>query len=176
MSDMSFADIRRSIEGSGREQNQARLTGAAKVVQAAMRAARNTRFRALPVVCRHAANQPEFYESAVIIERVSFQVLEAGFTIACRVYLRSASGQRATGIGGAVKGRKDKFEPHIGAGHALRQAMEGAFTVLGQKEGTAPGPSPFAKRDWIPADSLIIENFTELSGTELLCHSSAIPF
>lgn len=176
MRDKTFSEIADEIEASGKETEQCRIAGAAKVMQAAQRAARNTRFRALPVACRHNAADPEFYESGVIIERVSFKELEQGFTIACRVYLRSASGQRASGMGAAVKGRKDVFEPHIGAGHALRQAMEGAFTVLGQREGTAPGPSPFARRDWIPADALYIEDFSQLLGTELLCHYASLPF
>ncbi len=176
MHDMSFGQIRAQVQASGKEADPARVTGAAKVLQAAMRASRNTRFVALPVTCRRAAGQPEFYESAIIIERVVFTVFEPGFTIGCRVYLQSASGKRAQGFGVAVKGRKDKFEAHVGAGLALRHAMEGAFTVLGQKEGTDPGPSPFAGQYWASADSLLIDSFAQLEGTEILCHSTPTSF
>ena len=171
MRDVSFREIREGVLLGGKETDVNRITGAAKVIQAAMRAARNTRFKALPVTCRRSAGQNEFYESAVMIDRVEFGIPEPGYTILCEVDIRSASGQVAFGGGVAVKGRKDTFSYAVGASVALKQAMEGAFTVLGQREGTGLGPSPFSNDDTPPADSIIITDFRSLINTEFLSHN-----
>lgn len=171
MRDVSFREIREGVLFSGKETDVNRITGAAKVIQAAMRAARNTRFKALPVTCRRAAGQNEFYESAVMIDTVEFAERVSGYTIVCQVRIRSASGQTAYGAGVAVKGRKDTFSYAVGASVALKQAMEGAFTVLGQKEGTGRGPSPFSNDDTPPADNIIITDFRSLVNTEFLSHN-----
>lgn len=170
MRDVSFREIREGVLFSGKETDVNRITGAAKVIQAAMRAARNTRFKALPVTCRRAAGDNEFYESAVMIDSVEFLVPVPGYTVMCELEIRSASGQTALGVGVAVKGRKDTFSYAVGASVALKQAMEGAFTVLGQKEGTGLGPSPFSNDDTPPADSIVITDFRDLVNIEYLSH------
>ena len=172
MNTPSFREIRNSIERSGKIADPRKITGSAKVLQAAIRAVKNTRYTPLAVECRLAPTAQPFYASGVSITFVDLQTIVEGFTIGCEVRLRSASGVVAIGIGGAVKGRKDTFDAAIGASHALKQAMEGAFTVLGQIERTGLSPSPFSKDYRIPLDDLVIDNFNNLIGVEMLSHAA----
>lgn len=172
MNTPSFKELRENIERAGRLTDYRKITGAAKVLQAAIRAIKNTRYVPLAVECRRSPLEPPFYASGVNITFVELDVVVPGFTIGCEVHLRSASGAEAIGIGGAVKGRKDDYDAAVGASHALKQAMEGAFTVLGQIEHTGLSPSPFSKEYNIPLDQLVIEHFHNLVGIELLCHNT----
>lgn len=172
MNTPSFKEIRNNIERSSKIADPRKITGSAKVLQAAIRAIKNTRYTPMAVECRRAPGEQPFYASGVSITSVELDVVVDGFTIGCEVHLRSASGVTAIGIGGAVKGRKDTFDAAVGASHALKQAMEGAFTVLGQVERTRLSPSPFSKDYKIPVDEIVIDNFHNLHGVEMLFHAA----
>lgn len=172
MNTPSLREIRNSVESSGKITDPRKITGSAKVLQAAIRAIKNTRYTPMAVECRRAPTAQPYYASGVLITFVELGVIMDGFTIGCEVHIRSASGVTAIGIGGAVKGRKDHFDAAVGASHALKQAMEGAFTVLGQVERTRLSPSPFSKDYKIPVDEIVIDNFHNLHGVEMLFHGA----
>lgn len=115
-----------------------------------------------PLVLRHAG-APALMTGVALIG-IDIETDGEYITLA-RVTVSSLSGNQASGYGVSVKGRDDRFVPRTGAAVAVREALNNAFIVLGQKDTGAKADERFREE---PVDIITLLVDDGWVGAELL--------
>lgn len=103
------------------------------IISILKKAARACGYVAPLIGVKTAALEPPTESSGLSVCDVDFSTDEKYF-VHCTLILRGSYGQSAIGIGTAVKGPLDDFDPLAGSKLALERAFLCALNILGQEE------------------------------------------